>query len=188
LRREVEQMNVSNFIVRPKRKLVEKYADAKAWEVLGEDEQGELVNDVAGLPSELVDDDQEAKQFDLLMLRQQLGLLRHERSFMRWSNDVREIAGALEEKASIPMVRAELELIIEVQTDEFWQDVTTSMLENVRKRLRSLVKFVEKTRRPRVYTDFVDEMGEGTVVELTGFDAGHDLERFRQNTAIPESS
>jgi type I site-specific restriction endonuclease len=54
------------------------------------------------------------------------------------------LLGALEEKASIPMVRAELELIIEVQTDEFWQDITASMLEDVRKRLRSLVKFIEK--------------------------------------------
>jgi type I restriction enzyme, R subunit len=89
---------------------------------------------VAGLPSELVDDDQEAKQFDLLILRLQLGLLRHEKSFTRWSRDVREIAGTLEEKASIPMVRAELELIIEVQTDDFWQDITTPILENVRKR------------------------------------------------------
>lgn len=61
LRQEVEQMNVNNFIVRPKRKVVEKYADAKAWETLGVDERNELVNDVAGLPSELVDDDQEAK-------------------------------------------------------------------------------------------------------------------------------
>ena len=54
---------------------------------------------------------------------------------------MRKIAGALEEKASIPMVRGELELIIEVHTDEFWQDITTPLLENVRKRLRSLVKF-----------------------------------------------
>ena len=86
-------MNVNNFIVRPKRRLVEKYADATAWETLGVDERNELVGDVAGLPSELVDEDLEAKQFDLLMLRLQLGLLRHERSFTRWSEDVREIRG-----------------------------------------------------------------------------------------------
>jgi len=160
LRQEVEHMNVNNFIVRPKRRFVEKYGDAKAWEMLSDDEKDELVNQVAGLPSELVDDDQEAKQFDLVILRLQLGLLRHEKSFARWSNDVREIAGALEEKASIPMVRAELELIIEVQTDEFWQDITTPILENIRKRLRSLVKFVEKSKRLNVYTDFLDLMGE----------------------------
>jgi type I restriction enzyme R subunit len=179
LRQEVEQMNINNFIVRPKRKLVEKYADAEAWASLGTDEEEELVNNVAGLPSELIDDDQEAKQFDLLMLRLQLGLLRHERSFTRWSKVVKEIAGALEEKASIPMVRAELELIIEVQTDEFWQDVTTAILEDVRKRLRSLVKFVEKTGRTNIYTDFVDVIGDEQLVELPGFAAGHDVERFR---------
>jgi ATP-dependent helicase/DNAse subunit B len=39
--------------------------------------------------------------------------------------DERERDKDIEEKASIPMVRAELELIIEVQTDEFWQDITT---------------------------------------------------------------
>jgi type I restriction enzyme, R subunit len=72
LRREVEQMNVNNFIVRPKRRLVEKYADVAAWQSLGLEERNELVNDVAGLPSELVDEDQEAKQFDLLLLRLQL--------------------------------------------------------------------------------------------------------------------
>lgn len=99
-------MNVSNFIVRPKRRLVEKYADAKSWDKLGVEEHDELVEDVAGLPSELVDEDQETKQFDLLMLRLQLSLLRNERSFIRWSNGVREIAGALNEKTSIPMVGA----------------------------------------------------------------------------------
>ena len=182
LRQEVEKMNVNNFIVRPKRKLVEKYGDVNAWKSLGEDEKEELVDQVAGLPSELIDEDQEAKQFDLLILRLQLGLLRHETSFERWSNDVREIAGALEEKASIPMVRAELELIIELQTDEFWQDITTPILENVRKRLRTLVKFVDKTKRQNIYTDFLDLMGEEREIELPGFSAGIDVDRFRDKT------
>jgi type I restriction enzyme M protein len=72
--------------------------------------------------------------FDNTMLRiGSMALLRHEKSFTKWAEDVREIAGALNDKASIPMVRAELELIIEVQTDEFWQDITTTILEDVRK-------------------------------------------------------
>ncbi len=175
-------MNVNNFIVRPKRKLVEKYGDYKAWESLGVDQRNELVGEVAGLPSELVDEDQDAKQFDLLILRLQLALLRHEKSFTRWSNDVREIAGALNEKTAIPMVRAELELIIELQTDEYWQDITTEMLEDVRKRLRSLVKFIEQSKRPTIYTDFMDAMGDETEIALPGFDSGHDAERFRSKT------
>jgi type I restriction enzyme, R subunit len=80
------------------------------------------------------------------------------------------------------MVRAELEQIIEIQTDEYWQDITTEMLEDVRKRLRSLVKFIEKTKRPTIYTDFVDSMGEETEIALPGFDSGHDAERFLDKT------
>jgi type I restriction enzyme R subunit len=182
LRLEVVAMNVNNFIVRPKRRLVEKYGGEGAWETLGDEEQGELVAEVAGLPSELVDDDQDAKQFDLLMLRLQLGLLRHERSFTRLSEEVREIAVALEEKVTIPMVRAELELILEVQTDEFWQDITTSILESTRKRLRTLMKFIERKKRRTQFADFTDELGEEIAVQLLPGAAGHDVERFREKT------
>ncbi len=42
------------------------------------------------------------------------------------------------------MVRAQMPLIEELQTDEFWQDVTTPMLENVRRKLRPLIKLIEK--------------------------------------------
>jgi type I restriction enzyme R subunit len=182
LRQEVELMNLDNFIVRPKRRLVEKYKDGAAWQELGIEERGELTEEIAGLPSELVDDDQEAKQFDLLMLRLELALLRHDRRFPKMMEEVKEIAGALNELAAIPMVRAQLELIIEVQTDEFWQDVTAPMLENVRKRLRSLVKFIEAKKRPRIYTDFEDLMGEATEIELPGVGSMHDAERFREKT------
>jgi type I restriction enzyme R subunit len=80
------------------------------------------------------------------------------------------------------MVRAELELIIELQTDEFWQDITTPILENVRKRLRSLVKFIDKAKRQNIYTDFLDMLGEEREIELPGFSAGLDIERFRDKT------
>jgi type I restriction enzyme, R subunit len=42
------------------------------------------------------------------------------------------------------MVREQLPLIQHVQTDEWWQYVTTPILETVRQRLRSLVKLIDK--------------------------------------------
>lgn len=54
------------------------------------------------------------------------------------------------------------------------------MLEQARRKLRALVKLLEKKRRTVVYTDFVDELGEVAEVQLaTGTSAG-DFERFRQ--------
>ena len=95
LRIEVAGMNVDNFIVRPRRRLVERYAEAEAWEEIDIEKIGELTRDVAGLPSSVVDEDQEAKQFDLLMLRLQLTLLRAERGLERCGTSVqhRETVG-----------------------------------------------------------------------------------------------
>jgi len=176
---EVAAMNVDNFIVRPRRRLVEKYSHAEAWWKLTAESIEELAHGVAGLPSEQEPEDEEAKRFDLLMLNLQLAVLRADHGFERLRDQVKFIAGLLEEKASIPMVQQQLPLIQDLQTDEWWQDVTTPMLETVRKRLRALVKLIEKQQRKPIYTDFEDLMGSETSVELPGFVKPDGFERFR---------
>lgn len=179
LHAEVAAMNLDNFVVRPKRRLVEKYAKPAAWTTLKEDSLAELAHEVAGLPSEQDPEDEEAKRFDLLILKLQLAVLRAGPAFQRLSEQVKAIAGLLEEKASIPMVRQQLRLIEEIQSDEWWQDVTTPMLEIGRKRLRALVKLIDKQKRTLIYTDFEDQMGGESPVDLPGFDAPDSFERFR---------
>jgi type I restriction enzyme, R subunit len=93
LHHEVESMNLENFVVRPKRRLVEKYAKAEAWAVLSPEAREELAHEVAGLPSELDTEGEEAKRFDLLLLNLQLAVLKHEPSFERLQHQVMEIAG-----------------------------------------------------------------------------------------------
>jgi type I restriction enzyme, R subunit len=166
-------------VVRPKRRWVEKYAKADRWTVLTVEELRELSFQVAGLPSELDPEAEEAKRFDLLMLNLQLALLRSEPAVDRLREQVQVIAGLLEEKLAIPMVREQMCLIQEVQADEWWQDVTIPMLERVRRRLRALVKLIEKRKRKPIYTDFEDEMGGETGILLPGFATHADFEKFR---------
>lgn len=172
-------MNVDNFVVRSKRRLVETYAVPAAWVEVTDEARRELADEVAGLPSELDPEAEEAKRFDLLMLNLQLAVLLAEPSFERLRDQLKEIAGLLEEKASIPMVREQLPLIQDLQTDEWWEDVTAPMLEVARKRLRDLVRFIEKAHRTPIFTDFEDEIGDAAGVELPGFAGVGDFERFR---------
>ncbi|WP_235499003.1 type I restriction-modification enzyme R subunit C-terminal domain-containing protein [Knoellia sp. Soil729] len=58
-------------------------------------------------------------------------------------------------------------------------DVNLPMLEEARRKLRSLVRFIEKTTRNPVYTDFEDTIGEGVEVVLPGVTPGTNFERFR---------
>lgn len=172
-------MNVENFIVRPKRRIVEKYRADDVWLRLGLDERTEMIEHIAGLPSALVDDDISAKQFDYLILQAQLAVLRVEKAFAGYRKRIVDLASALEELGNVPMVAAEMAFILEVQTDEFWQDVTPPMLETIRRRLRSLIKLIDLKKRPHVYTDFEDEIGGPTEVELQGVAVGTDIHRFR---------
>ena len=136
------------------------------------------------MPSELDTEGEEAKRFDLLVLRLQLAMLRSEPGFARLRDQIKEIAGMLEEKAAIPMVRDQMVLIQEVQTDEWWQDVTIPMLEALRRRLRDLVKLIDKHSRKPIYTDFEDELGDESSVKLPGFTEGTDYEKFRAKARV----
>jgi type I restriction enzyme R subunit len=52
------------------------------------------------------------------------------------------------------------------------------MLEQARRRIRGLVKLIEKSRRNVVYTDFADELGVVTETEIKGVHLGTNRERF----------
>ena len=152
-------MNVDNFVVRPKRQIVEKYLSPERWATLTPDERDELARHVAGLPTTLESDDEEAKRFDLLLLRLQLAVINAEPTYERLRDQVREIAGLLQDKGNIPQVKLAMPLILDLETDGWWEDVTVPMLERVRKELRLLVRFIEKRQRQPLYTDFVDDIG-----------------------------
>jgi type I restriction enzyme, R subunit len=175
----VESMDLDNFVVRPKRAHVERYAKQEAWNVLKKDDLHELATEVAPLPSDVEAEDEEAKRFDLLMLNLQLAILRQEPRFTKLRDRVIAIAEMLEEQANIPMVREHLVFLEEIQSEEWWQDVTLAMLEQVRKKLRNLVQFIEKRNRNVLYTDFQDQIGDQISFDLLGITPPQDIERFR---------
>lgn len=178
---EVVGMNLDNFIVRRSRKQVEAFGNADAWNDLTDEKRQALIEHVAGLPSPTQEDKEEAKRFDFICLRLQLALLKDDAaSFDRLRKQVIAIAEALEAQSAIPMIQAQLDLIQELQTDEYWKDITVVMLEAVRRRLRSLIHLIEQARKKVVYTNFRDEIGDGTEVTLPGTVAGMDFERFRK--------
>lgn len=175
---EVIGMNLDNFVVRPRRRSVEKFQSEGAWEQLSLEDRNELREQVAGLPSALEDEELEAKQFDFLVLQAQLSLLRGDAGLTSLQERIIKICSSLEELSNVPMVAAEMALILEVQTPDFWQDVTLPSLENMRRRLRRLVKLIEPSSRKIVYTDFEDEIGDGTTIDLSDVGNGTNKSAF----------
>ena len=136
LYKEVSSMNVDNFIVRAKRRYVDRFQNRETWNVLDVEKMSELYHHIAGLPTEQETEDITAKLFDLTCLKLQLALVEKSVSFQRLKQKVQEMASDLEYKETIPMVKAQMDLILDVQTDEYWQDITLPIIENLRKKLR----------------------------------------------------
>lgn len=135
---------------------------------------------LAGLPSSELDNDEQAKRFDLLILRRQLAQLDGDAvAAERIRTKVQDIAEALLAKTSIPSVAAQQALLDEICADEWWVDVTLPMLELVRLRVRALIRFLDPTQKTVVYTDFQDELGEATLVDLPNVTPGTNWDRFK---------
>ena len=180
LHQTVAGMTLENFLVRPHRKLVEEYALWPAWSSVSPEAAGAVAEQLAGLPSSYKDDDQDAKRFDMLILRRQLAQLEGDAvAAERLREQVQNIATGLLGQTAIPSVAAQQVLLEEVGSDEWWVDATLPMLESARRKLRGLLRFLEKAKKVVVYTDFADELSESTLVDLPGITPGTNWERFQ---------
>jgi type I restriction enzyme, R subunit len=175
----VTGLNLDNFLVRQRRRAVEKYREPKAWIPIDDDKRKELVDEIAPLPSERGFGTEEAKRFDLLMFSLQLALLKGSKRFDTLKKQLLEITSALEDQTGIPAIAHQAVLIEEIQTDQWWEGVTVPLLELVRLRLRDLVQHIEKSKKAVVYSNFADEIGEGIEHELPQVGEA-DFVRFKQ--------
>jgi type I restriction enzyme R subunit len=179
LRVAVESMNGNNFLVRPHLELVERFRTTNGWANVTAGDLASLGDRVAKLPTELEPEPEDAKRFDVIMLGAELAAVRGE-PFERQRQVVIKVAAALEEQQAIPAIAQQLELIQEVQHDEWWIDVTYSMLEDLRKKLRLLVPLIERSKKSIVYTKFKDELGAVVEVELPGTGGAKEGTEFAQ--------
>lgn len=180
LHQTVAGMSLQNFLVRPHRRLVEQYSDWLSWGSLTPEIAGNVGEELAGLPSAHKDDDEDAKRFDMLVLRRQLAQLEGDVvAAERLRQQIQNIATGLLNQTAIPSVAAQQVLLEEVGNDEWWVDVTLPMLESARRKLRGLLRFLEKAKKAAVYTDFADELSEATLVDLPGITPGTNWERFQ---------
>jgi len=183
LRRHVAACPSDNFLVRPNLELVERFSQPEAWEKLNADALAKLSFTLAPLPSAIAeqdgDTDADARRFDLLLYNLQIALLRSEPRIAKLQDQVRAIAALLEERHTIPMVASEMGLIQDLLLDEWWQDVTVPMLEEVRRKLRGLVGLIERQARSPIYTSFTDELGELRELDPTLLISRDEFRQFR---------
>ena len=181
LQTEVQSMNNENFIVKPELEHVEHFKKDESWNNLDDLAIGTLREHISKLPNQLEAETLEAKLFDMLCYNLELAVLEKNNTVMQgYANKVIEIASKLESKENIPVVAEQIALIQDIQIVEYWKSITLPMLESMRKRIRGLVKLIEKTTSTIVYSMLDDEIGEAVEVDIPVVSSGVNLAQYRK--------
>lgn len=164
--------------VRLQKQYVEKYRKRESFKALSEMDKYELMKYVAPLIT-TNDTDEFAKRFDNFMYSLMLSQIDQLPKLGYFRKQLILTAELLEKKVTIPQVKAKLPLIKDVQTEEFWNDISILTLEMVRQELRDLMQFlVGDNERPKIFTrldDPVIDKQEGETL-----DAAYDFEDYRK--------
>ncbi len=156
-------LNRKHIDVRNAWQMVDKYTSEKSWEYVSAVDGVEIRSHISPLlPATL--EDENPKRFDLIMFLIELSLLDEEVKAEKNIETVVAIAEALQKKVSIPQVKAKLVVIKEVQTEKFWEDVSVSELERVRRDLRELMIFIDGKEKKTFIIDIKDEFTDGETV------------------------
>jgi len=155
--KQVAALNRSRIDVRKHLKMVDSYANINNWPYLSPIQAQDVKGTLAPLLVERADD-VSALQFDALILKLQIAMVDSTVKAHSCQNNVIGIARKLCEKGSIPQVATKLDVLQEVQTEDFWNGKTIDRLEHVRKEIRDLVQYLLESKDNKTFTVNIEDV------------------------------
>lgn len=175
---DISALSYELVSVRLKKEYVEKFKKAESFSSLSEMDKYELTKHIAPIITS-DDTDEFAKRFDNFMYGIMLANMEQLTAMNSMKKQLQRTASLLERKGNIPQVQQKMQLIKDIQTDGFWQDIHILTLEKVRCELRELMQFLNDGNSVnKIFTDLSDSVTaqkEGDIL-----DAAYDFEDYRQ--------
>ena len=141
LQAATSKLSDAHIAVRNHWPAVDKFRKPESWQYISEVDVLDLKNEIAPLLPKSMENEL-AKKFDLLALYVQLGLVDENFDSGRHEAQITQIADALRKRASIPDIKAKMPLLNEIMTSAFWDNKTLASIENMRREIRDLLKYL----------------------------------------------
>lgn len=141
LQGETAKLSDAHIAVRNHWPAVDKFRKPESWQYISEVDVLDLKNEIAPLLPKSMENEL-AKKFDLFALYVQLGLVDENFDSGRHEAQITQIADALRKRASIPDIKAKMPLLNEIMTSAFWDNKTLASIENMRREIRDLLKYL----------------------------------------------
>ncbi|PLX01428.1 MAG: restriction endonuclease, partial [Marinilabiliales bacterium] len=153
----VKALNKDSFTVKMALRYAEKFSVQEQWFKLSDTDIHDIFKHVAPLIF-LTEQDEAAKRFDLMILNFKLSVLEETNIQDYYEKNVRNISGMLLKLVNINEVARQKEFLRSINTDEYWKQKDIFKLEDVRKNIRNLLKYIPKND-PVIYeSDLTDKI------------------------------
>jgi len=152
----IRDFNRDRILVRENMSLVDKYSHESKWSYLSKMDVQEIKNNL----TILIDSDKDiesAKAFDLKVFYIMLSKLNDDVVATKAVQQIYSISSVLLDRLTIPQVAAKKDLLLQLQTQSYWENSNLQSLENLRTELRLLIQYIIDDHV--VYsTDFKDQI------------------------------
>lgn len=153
---QINSLNKELTSVRLEKQYVIKYKEIESLESLNETDVENLQNHIAHLVFDN-EEDEDAKGFDNIVYSLEIAKLQS-KNFSKISATIKKDANTLlHEKATISKVKEQIPLLSNLTEDEYYINASVLDLEEMRKKIRELIKFLSEKKLPR-YTNFIDNV------------------------------
>jgi len=152
----VKSLNRDSFAVKQHLRVIDKFQTESDFGALTYENTLQIAEHIAPLvpPSE---EDSSAVRFDMLIYQIELAILAG-KTYKRAKNDLIKKAGELSRYATIPAIAAQGELIEQILHNDYLERAGVQDYEDIRIRLRDLIKFIPDEERSRYDTNFTDDI------------------------------
>jgi|TARA_A100001391_G_scaffold99195_1_gene65813 type I restriction enzyme R subunit len=164
LHQAISSLDRNRFVVKAKLRHVVEFSDEHRWQNLSKGDLLDINTELASLVLAEKNDDEFARRFDILLLNFQIAVLTGSHSLDRFINRITGSANALLKKQNIPAVAQQKALLMDLQTDVFWQNINVNRLDHIRLALRDLMKYLDKDQQKVVMTTFEDTLDHSAIV------------------------
>jgi len=153
---QIKALPRDNFAVKQHLRVIDKYQSEADFTVLEFKQTQEIAEHVAPLVLPL-GDDPTASRFDQLVYQIELAMLTG-KNFKRAQNDIRGKAEELAKLGTIPDVAAQKDLIEEILESNYLDRIGVTGYEELRIKLRDLIKFIPDGLKVHYDTNFMDDL------------------------------
>lgn len=154
--RQVRALPTENFAVKQHLQIVDRYQNEEDFESLTYENTLQIAEHISPLLPP-TSEDISANRFDMLIYQIELAILA-EKSTKRAKNDIIKKASTLARFANIPAITQQQELLDQILHNDYLERAGISDFEEVREKLRDLIKFIPENERVLYTTNFTDDI------------------------------